>query len=53
MSKEIFFLVTVDGDLRVGDTNQQRAAVEAMRAIHAEVGIIGCIAWFVNEIDFR
>ena len=53
MAKNIYFLVTVDGDLRLGDVNHQRAGVEAMRGIHAEMGFLGCTTWFINEIDFR
>ncbi len=53
MIKKIYLLITVDGDLRVGDVAQQRAGVEAMRGIHAELGIIGCTTWFINEMDFK
>lgn len=52
MSREVYFLVTVDGDLRVGDAAQQRAGVEAMRAIHADLGIVGRTTWFINPVDF-
>jgi hypothetical protein len=51
--KQVYFLVTVDGDLRVGDAAQQRAGVMAMRSIHADLGIIGRTTWFVNELDFK
>ena len=53
VGQKIYFLVTVDGDLRVGDVAQQRAGVEAMRGIHAELGIAGRTTWFINEIDFK
>ncbi len=52
VDKQVYFLVTVDGDLRMGDVIQQRASVEAMRSIHADLGIIGKTTWFINEIDF-
>jgi hypothetical protein len=51
--KEVFFLVTVDGDLRVGTTDQQNAALEAMRRLHAQLDLIGHTTWFINEVDFH
>lgn len=51
--KEIFCLVTVDGDLRVGDRSQQKASIEAMCEVHSGLGIQGKTTWFVNEIDFH
>jgi hypothetical protein len=48
----IYCLVTVDGDLRVGDAEQQAAAIAAMRALHARLGLAGRTTWFINALDF-
>ncbi len=50
--RKVFFLVTVDGDLRVGSPVQQRRGVEALRACHARLGLLGRTTWFINENDF-
>jgi hypothetical protein len=49
----VYFLVTVDGDLRIGAHEQQEASVRAMRGIHASLGLMGRTSWMINEIDFR
>jgi hypothetical protein len=51
--REIFCLVTVDGDLRLGERIQQKAAIEAMHEVHTTLGLSGKTTWFINEIDFH
>jgi hypothetical protein len=51
--KVVYCVVSVDGDLRVGSQIQQKAGVRAMRQAHAELGILGCTSWLINENDFR
>ncbi len=50
---KVYFLVTVDGDLRIGAREQQEAAVRAMRDVHASLGLTGRTSWMINEIDFH
>jgi hypothetical protein len=52
MRRKVFFLVTVDGDLRVGTRDQQGATIRAMRRVHAQLGLIGQTSWLINETDF-
>jgi len=52
MAHKVYFLVTVDGDLRVGDSAQQNAAIAAIRRVHSGIGVYGCTSWMINEIDF-
>jgi hypothetical protein len=51
--KKIFFLVTIDGDLRIGSTEQQKSGVQAIRRVHRDLNIIGSTTWMINEIDFK
>ena len=51
--KVIYCAVSVDGDLRVGSQVQQKEGVRAMHQAHAELGILGCTSWLINENDFR
>ncbi len=53
VEKEVFCAVSVDGDLRVGDLEQQRVAVRAMRRVYAELDILGTTSWLINEHDFN
>ncbi len=53
MGRRVFFLVTVDGDLRVGTRAQQEAGVRAMRDVHRRQGLIGRTTWMINEVDFH
>lgn len=53
MAEKVYFLVTVDGDLRVGTPAQQKAGVRAMREIHASLGLMGKTSWMINETDFE
>jgi hypothetical protein len=53
MAETVFFLVTVDGDLRVGTPAQQKAGVRAMREVHASLGLRGKTSWMINELDFE
>jgi hypothetical protein len=49
----IYCAVSVDGDLRVGSLEQQKAGVSAMRQAHASIGIRGSTSWLINENDFN
>jgi hypothetical protein len=49
----VYCAVTVDGDLRLGGLEQQKAGVRAMRRAHADLGILGTTSWLINEHDFR
>jgi hypothetical protein len=49
----VYCAVTVDGDLRLGSLEQQKAGVRAMRRAHAHLGILGTTTWLINEHDFR
>jgi hypothetical protein len=49
----IYCAVSVDGDLRVGSLEQQKAGVGAMRQAHASIGIHGSTSWLINEHDFN
>jgi hypothetical protein len=51
--KVVYCVVSVDGDLRVGSQIQQKEGIRAMRQAHAELGILGCTSWVINEHDFR
>lgn len=53
MDKRVVFLATVDGDLRVGNLVQQKQAVRRLSALFDELGLRGCVTWFVNENDFH
>lgn len=53
MPEKIYAIITVDGDLRIGDCQQQKAAIDAMRAIHDKASIVGSTTWFINEYDFN
>lgn len=53
MADRIYFLVTVDGDLRVGTPAQQKDCVRTMRDIHASLGLMGKTSWMINELDFE
>jgi hypothetical protein len=53
MNRRVFFLVTVDGDLRVGTPDQQRAGVLAMRGVHRQLGLFSRTTWMINELDFH
>ncbi len=53
MRKPVIFLVTVDGDLRVGDVEQQKRSVRRLFGLFDELGLRGCVTWFVNETDFH
>jgi hypothetical protein len=52
MHQRVFFLVTVDGDLRVGTAAQQKAGIRAIRGEHLRQGLLGRTSWMVNELDF-
>jgi hypothetical protein len=52
MSPKAYFLVTVDGDLRIGTPEQQEVGIRAIRQVHADLGILGRTTWMINEIDF-
>jgi len=52
MESKANFLVTVDGDLRVGTLEQQEAGIRAIRQVHSDMGILGRTTWMINEIDF-
>jgi hypothetical protein len=52
MESKAHFLVTVDGDLRIGTPEQQEAGIRAIRQVHTDLGIMGCTTWMINEIDF-
>ena len=49
----VYFLVTVDGDLRVGSPEQQILGVRAMRMVHDDLGLLGRTTWMINELDFQ
>ena len=51
--KQIYLLVTVDGDLRIGGLKEREAAVKRIRQIHEDLGLIGHTTWFLNEYDFK
>ena len=51
--KVVYCAVSIDGDLRLGSHAQQKAGVRAMRRAHAELGILGCTTWLINENDFH
>jgi hypothetical protein len=53
MEGQIFFAVTVDGDLRVGTPEQQEAGIRAMRGVHRQQGLLGRTTWMINEADFH
>jgi hypothetical protein len=53
MGRRVYFLVTVDGDLRVGTPAQQAAGVRAMRDVHIQQGFLGRTTWMINESDFH
>lgn len=53
MAKTVYAVITIDGDLRIGDLGQQKAAINAMMDIHKKAGISGSTTWFINEIDFQ
>ncbi len=50
--KPCYYLFTVDGDLRIGEVEEQRAAIEAMLRLLYEEGLAGKATWFINENDF-
>lgn len=50
--KSCYYLFTVDGDLRIGDVEQQRAAIESLLRLLYEEGLAGEATWFINENDF-
>ena len=52
MIPKVYFLVTIDGDLRIGTHPQQRDSVKRMREIHDDLGLFGRTTWMINEIDF-
>ncbi len=52
-TKTIYVAITVDGDLRLGDHQQQAVGVRAMRKVHSDLKIIGRTTWLINEYDFR
>jgi hypothetical protein len=39
--------------LRVGNSDQQKAGVQAMRQVHDDLCIIGSTSWLINEHDFH
>ncbi len=51
--KVIYCAVSIDGDLRVGNHQQQIEGVQAMRQAHAELDILGRTSWLINENDFH
>jgi hypothetical protein len=53
MKRRVFFLVTVDGDLRVGTPEQQEAGIRAMRGVHRQQRLLGRTSWMINEVDFH
>lgn len=53
MQRRVFFLVTVDGDLRVGTPAQQEAGIRALREVHRQQGLLGRTTWMINELDFH
>ena len=53
MKRRVFFLVTVDGDLRLGTPAQQHSAVLAIRDVHRRLGLLGRTSWMINELDFH
>ncbi len=53
MDRRVFFLVTVDGDLRVGTPAQQDAGIQAMREVHRQQWLFGRTTWMINEFDFH
>jgi hypothetical protein len=53
LADRVYFLVTVDGDLRIGTPEQQIAGILAMRGVHHDLGLYGCTSWMINELDFR
>jgi hypothetical protein len=53
LKPRVFFLVTVDGDLRIGTPAQQESAVLAIRGVHGQQGLLGRTTWMINELDFH
>ena len=51
--KDVYCIVTIDGDLRVGNKFQQKAGVEFIRRVHKDLGLLGQTTWFINERDFN
>jgi hypothetical protein len=52
VESKAYFLLTVDGDLRVGTLEQQEAGIRAIRQVHSDMGILGRTTWMINEVDF-
>jgi hypothetical protein len=48
-----YCLLTVDGDLRIGEPEQQIIGINALRNLYAELGLTGTTSWFINELDFH
>ena len=51
--KDIYFLITVDGDMRSGTITQRDAAIKALLKLFDSEGMAGKVTWFLNENDFE
>jgi len=51
--KDIYFLMTVDGDLRNGSISQRERAIRALLKLFDSEGMAGKVTWYINENDFE
>ena len=50
---EIYTLISIDCDLRIGNVYHRQKALEALMYLFEDYGMCGHITWFLNENDFK